>query len=1100
MTSAKTAVSRVLIANRGEIAVRISRTLAEMGATSLAVHAADDADSLHVRVCDEAQALPGSGAGCYLDMGAVIAAARAMGADAVHPGYGFLAENAAFARAVGEAGLCFIGPRPETLDLFGDKVQAVSLARRTGVPCLPTMDHPRDLAGAHAFVQDLAPRAVMVKALAGGGGRGMRRVETDAELEAAIAVCRSEALSAFGDDRVYLELAIDHARHIEVQLLGDGTDVVALGERECSLQRRRQKLVEVAPAIGLACELVQRLREAAVALGRAAGLTGLATVEFLLDQDAEGQFYFIETNARIQVEHTVTEAVTGLDLVRLQVEVARGRTLADLGLTTAPAQQGFAIELRINLEAMGADGSIRPASGRLTQYEPPGGPGVRVDGCGFAGLAPHPGFDSLLAKLIVHASQGGFAAAAAKARRAAREFRIAGSQTNLGLLAALMSEPDVISGAAGTDFIEANMARLATAALTALPENTTGPAAVAQAATVHRPAPEPGAQSAAAPLRGSIVAVEVEVGQTVAAGQSLVVLEAMKMQHPATAPVAGVVLRIDVVKGETVDEEAPLVWLSPLAGSGAHDVAATIDLDRIRPDLQQFHDRLALTFDEARPAAMAKRHGLGMRSARENIDAIFDAGSFQEIGALTIAAQRRRRSHEDLQKNTPADGMVAGVGQVNADLFPEADARCVGLAYDYTVLAGTQGHFNHKKTDRALEFAEHWKLPVIFFAEGGGGRPGDVDGGALIASSLDTTSFTTFARLSGLAPRIAVAAGRCFAGNAAFFGCADITIGVEGANIGMGGPAMIEGGGLGVYAPEDIGPAAEQYANGCLDLLVKDEVEAARQSRQLLGYFQGRAPAGAYADQRLLRHLIPEDRLRVYDIRKVIETLVDEGSFTELRGGYGAGIITGLIRIDGRPMGLIANDPRHLGGAIDAQAAEKCGRFLQLCDAFDLPILSLCDTPGFMVGPQSEQQAAVRRVSRMFVTAATLTVPVLTVVLRKGYGLGAQAMAGGDLTASSMICAWPTGEFGPMGLEGAVRLGYRKELEAETDPAARDALFNKLVGHMYEKGKAIQVAEVLEIDAVIDPSETRQWLTRALTACGKAPIRSGKKRPFIDVW
>jgi acetyl-CoA carboxylase carboxyltransferase component len=437
---------------------------------------------------------------------------------------------------------------------------------------------------------------------------------------------------------------------------------------------------------------------------------------------------------------------------------------------------------------------------------------------------------------------------------------------------------------------------------------------------------------------------------------------------------------------------------------------------------------------------------------------------------------------------------------VNGHLFDEDRARCVGLAYDFTVLAGTQGHFNHKKTDRILEFAEHWKAPIVWYTEGGGGRPGDVDGGQLAASSLDTTSFTTFARLSGLAPRIAINSGRCFAGNAVFFGCADITIATRYSNIGLGGPAMIEGGGLGVFTPDEIGPSHVQYANGALDLLVEDEAAATAAAKQILGVFQGTTPDWSCADQRRLRHLIPENRVRAYDVREVILTLADEGTWLELRGGYGKGMITGFLRIEGRPLGLIANDPRHLGGAIDSEGAEKGGRFLQLCDAFDVPVLSLCDTPGFMVGPQSETTAAVRRGSRLFVTATSLTVPLFTVVLRKGYGLGAQAMAGGDFSAPAMTVAWPTAEFGPMGLEGAVRLGYRKELEAEPDAAARQALFEKLVGRMYEVGKALSVASVVEIDAVIDPAETRAWLVRALKACPVPPRPKGKKRPFVDVW
>ena len=1088
---------RVLIANRGEIAVRIARTLSDLGQVSLAVYASDDADSLHARFCDEAAVLPGRGVRAYLDIEAIIAAAKSLGAEAVHPGYGFLSEQAAFARACRDAGLIFIGPSPLTLELFGDKVRAIALAHTAGVSCLPSFVDTQDLEAARRFVAEQGAAGVLVKASAGGGGRGMRPVSDPEALEAALAACRAEAKAAFGDDRVYLERAVPQARHVEVQVIGDGKGAQVLGDRECSLQRRRQKLVEFAPAIALSQDLRRTLHTQALALAEAAELEGLATVEFLIDAASPVSPWFIEVNARLQVEHTVTEAVTGLDLVALQIGVAEGRTLADLGLSSPPASRGSAVELRVNLETLDASGEVRPQSGRLTVYEPPGGPGVRVDGCGYAGYAPHPGFDNLLAKLIVHAPDGDAAAVAAKARRAARQFRIEGVESNLGLLGALMAEPAVAAGEATTRFIETCAPRLAEAAKAERPVIA---ATIAKSsATVEVIGPD-GAVAIRAPLRGQVAMIEAQPGDVVTAGRSVVVLEAMKMQHPAASEVSGRIVRIDAVVGDTVDEGQPLAWLAPAADVG--DVAETldVDIDHIRADLQALRDRLWLTEDAARPAAIAKRHALGMRTARENVAAVLDPGTFQEVGALTIAAQKRRRTREDLHRNTPADGMAAGYGLVNGDLFDEEAARCAVLAYDYTVLAGTQGYFNHKKTDRVLEFAEHWKMPVIWFAEGGGGRPGDVDGGALIASSLDTTSFTTFARMSGVAPRIAVAAGRCFAGNAAFFGCADITIGVEGANIGMGGPAMIEGGGLGVFAPEDIGPAREQFANGCLDLLVADVAEAARASRQLMSYFQGRTGPGDCSDQRRLRHLIPENRLRVYDIRAVISTLADTGSFMELRGGYGQGMITGFLRVAGRPLGVIANDPRRLGGAIDSEGAEKGARFLQLCDAFDVPILSLCDTPGFMVGPDSERTAAVRRGSRLFVAATTVSVPFLTVVLRKGYGLGAQAMAGGDLSASSTICAWPTGEFGPMGLEGAVRLGFKKELEALPDPVERDALFRKLTDQMYAKGRAEQVAEVLEIDAVIDPADTRDWLTRSLTACGPLPKRTGKKRPFVDVW
>ena len=601
-----------------------------------------------------------------------------------------------------------------------------------------------------------------------------------------------------------------------------------------------------------------------------------------------------------------------------------------------------------------------------------------------------------------------------------------------------------------------------------------------------------------APMAGSIVSIDVMPGDIVSVGQSLAVLEAMKMHHEVVAEASGTIDSIHNDEGEVVDEDA-LMFTLVVSGESqsALNSGETYNLDAERDDLNEVYARHALGLDENRPEAVAKRHQRGNRTARENIDDLCDPGSFQEFGALAIAAQRRRRSVEDLMEKTPADGMVAGFGTVNGDHFDEQTARCGVLAYDYTVLAGTQGHHNHKKKDRLFELAERWEMPVVFYTEGGGGRPGDVDTDDLFMSWLDIKTFTTWPRLSGVAPRIAVNSGRCFAGNAVIFGCADITIATANSNIGLAGPAMIEGGGLGKYQPEDIGPIDIQTANGVVDIACKDEIEATAIAKQTLGYFQGSIKSWQAGDQRVLRHIVPEDRLKVYDVREVIKALADEDSVIELRKDYGGGFVTALIRIEGHPFGLIANDPRHLGGAIDGDGGEKGGRFLQLCDTYGIPVVSLCDTPGFMVGPESEKTAAVRRGSRLIVASANLSVPLFTVVLRQAYGLGAQAMAGGSLHEPFFTIAWPTAELGPMGLEGAVELGFSKELAAASDQKTRERLYNELLGKMYEKGKAVSVAQTFELDAVIDPAETRRWLVR-----GRANAHGRHKpaRKYVDVW
>ncbi|HJQ83186.1 MAG TPA: carboxyl transferase domain-containing protein, partial [Candidatus Binatia bacterium] len=522
------------------------------------------------------------------------------------------------------------------------------------------------------------------------------------------------------------------------------------------------------------------------------------------------------------------------------------------------------------------------------------------------------------------------------------------------------------------------------------------------------------------------------------------------------------------------------------------------DLAHVRPDLAEVERRHAGTEDAARPDAVERRRRTAQRTARENVTDLCDPGTFVEYGPLVIAAQRRRRSVEELIERTPADGLVAGIGRVNGELFDESRSRTVVMAYDYTVLAGTQGLQNHRKKDRLFELAARWRLPVVFFTEGGGGRPGDTDGAGV--AGLDCWAFNYWGRLSGLVPLVGVNSGRCFAGNAALLGCCDVVIATANSSIGMGGPAMIEGGGLGVFHPDEVGPMHVQVPNGVVDVAVDDEAEAVRVAKRYLAYFQGPLAAWECADQRALRGLVPENRLRIYDVRAVIATLADSGSVLELRRHFGLGMVTALVRVEGRPVGVVANDPRHLAGAIDRDGADKAARFMQLCDAFDVPLLFLCDTPGMMVGPEAEKTALVRHVSRLFVVGANLTVPFFTIVLRKGYGLGAQAMAGGSFKAPLFTVAWPTGEFGGMGLEGAVKLGYRKELAAIEDAAERTKLFEEMVARMYEHGKAVSYATYFEIDDVIDPADSRRWITTALRSVPPAPRRRRKKRPCVDTW
>ena len=1098
---------KLLIANRGEIAIRIARAAADAGLATVAIHPADDANSLHVRIADEAHEIPGRGARAYLDIEGVIGAAKASGCDALHPGYGFLSENADLAQRCADEGIVFVGPSPAALKLFGDKVAAKQLARRCGVPIIAGTTGPSTLEEIKAFFASLGDNAaIMIKAMAGGGGRGMRMVERAADIDDAYARCQSEAKAGFGYDGVYAERLIRNARHIEVQIIGDRHGSVShLWERECTIQRRNQKLVEIAPSPSLTDGLRQRIVEAARQLASEARYDSLGTFEFLVDGEAgegDGAFAFIEANPRLQVEHTVTEEVLSVDLVGGQLAVAAGATLASLGLDQAsvPKPRGFAMQLRINMETMDATGGTQPTGGTLAVFEPPAGPGVRVDTFGYAGYRTSAAFDSLLAKVIVHTPMK-WADVVAKGARSLREFRIEGVATNIPFIQAILAHPDFQANRVSTSFIDRNVADLVKAAQTAAPSLFAASGTVAHSAAssaTAEPVPE-GAEAVMAPLQGTIVSIPVAEGDMVRPGQQLAIIESMKMEHLVTAQQGGRVMRIVAADGATLMQNEAILYLEPQDVEG-HLVAeqAEIDLDHIRPDLAELLARQAITFDENRPSSVERRRKTNQRTARENIAQLVDEGSFMEYGSLAIAGQRRRRSVADLIENTPADGLVSGVATVNAKTFGEHAARCMVISYDYTVLAGTQGHMNHKKIDRMLSLVEQWRMPLVFYAEGGGGRPGDTD--RLGLTGLDGPSFVQFAKLSGLVPVIGVVSGYCFAGNAAMLGCCDVIIATKNASIGMGGPAMIEGGGLGVYHPAEVGPVSFQSPNGVVDILVEDEEEATRVAQKYLSYFQGAVPEWRAPDQRLLRRAIPENRLRVYDIRNVIDLMADEDSVLEIRRDFGVGMITAFIRIEGKPFGLIANNPKHLGGAIDAEAGDKAARFMQLCDAFDIPIVSLCDTPGFMVGPEAEKTAIVRHVARMFVTGASITVPLFGIVLRKGYGLGAQSMIGGGFHASFFTAAWPTGEFGGMGLEGYVRLGFRKEMEAIADPVERETWYKNKVAELYANGKATSIASVFEIDNVIDPAETRRWIMAGLRSVPVPPERATRKRPCIDTW
>lgn len=1090
---------KMLIANRGEIAIRIARTAAALGIRTCAIYPEDDAGSRHVAAADCSARIPGRGAAAYLDHAEIVRTAVREGCDLIHPGYGFLSENADFADACVANGLTFIGPSGDALRALGDKAQARQIARKLSVPLIQGLDVVNSTDELTTFFDAQGDGGgIVIKAVSGGGGRGIRIVKKRDDIEAALKSCRAEALAAFGDQNVYVERLIERARHVEVQVIADGNGgVIHLWHRECSLQRRNQKIIEIAPCLWIAPDVADAMLRDACRIVQEVNYVGLATVEFLYDV-GRSDYAFMEVNPRIQVEHTVTEEILDLDLVALQVGVCTGTNLEAQGLSqrAVPKPREIAIQARVNAESMGADGTASAAVGLVSLYEPPGGPKVRVDGAGFSGLTLTPYYDSLLAKVIVRAD-GGWEAARASLDRALSEFQVAGVETNIGFLRSVLQLPEVKSGEFTTRLIDQKTRELVEGTV---PAQKFKAASVAMQTTQRASLNvENGNIGVPSPMPGVLITLLVAENEPVGVGTPIAVLEAMKMEHVVTSETAGYVRQLAQI-GSTVGKGDMLIVVETAdVEVAAEAVETAFDPDAIRPDLQEVLDRLALCEDAARPAAVDRRHNTGKRTARENIADLCDDGSFVEYGALAVAAQRGRHSEEYLRANSPADGIVAGIASINSEEFGAERSRVAVMAYDYSVFAGTQGHFGHRKTDRLLSIAEKAALPIVIYAEGGGGRPGDTDNKPGV--NLANPTFWKMARMSGIAPLVGIAAGRCFAGNAAALGVCDVVIATEDASIGMGGPAMIEAAGLGTCSPDEVGPSDVHSANGVIDVLVRDEAEATAIAKKYLSYFQGDSSTWEVSDQRVLRGAVPPDRKRAYDVMPIIETVFDVGSVLELRRGFGRGVITAFARLEGRACGVIANVSAINGGAVDRDEADKTARFMQLCDAYDIPIVSFIDTPGFMVGPEAETRANVRHFSRIFLVGASLTTPMISVILRKAYGLGAMAMSGGSFHESSqMTFSWPSGEFGAMGLEGAARLGFRKELEAIEDLGERDKRYREIVDGMYQAGKATSIAPYLSIDTVADPADTRALIASGLKAFVKIHDEKQSKRSFVDAW
>jgi acetyl/propionyl-CoA carboxylase alpha subunit/acetyl-CoA carboxylase carboxyltransferase component len=1126
-------LERVLIANRGEIAIRIARAAAGLGLESVAVYAPADAQGLHVRMAGVAHAI-GAGAAfardpvrAYLDIDAIIEVARASGADCVHPGYGFLSENAEFARRCAQAGLVFVGPRPETLALFGDKVSARAFAQAQGVPVVPGSE--RALASVDEALAQAAAVGypVMLKAAAGGGGRGMRQVDRADDLPEAYARCQGEAQAAFGDGSVFVEKIVPRPRHIEVQVLGDGRGgVVHLHERDCSVQQRNQKVVEVAPAPGLDAALRQRLLDDALRLARAANYLNAGTVEFLVRPDT-GEHYFIECNPRIQVEHTITEQVTGVDLVEAQFRIAAGASLADLGLAdqaAVGAPRGYAIQSRL----------VSTGAGVLSAYREPSGPGVRVDACGYLGLAPPPQFDPLLAKLIVQSnSSASFASAVDRALRALDEFHIAGVPTNREQLRAILAHPAFRAGDARTTLL-AEAPALAAAGGAAPAGDAAATARNTlrfleeQAAALGRPgraaalpagpsrpplAQRDGLRAAEAPMAGSVLEARVAPGAQVRAGDTLFVITAMKMETAVTAPCAGTVTDMHPLgAGDAVAAGEVLALLQPVAGDApVADPRAAADgwgpvLAEVEALRAMAHARLG---PASREPGVVRQRDRGKLTCRERIGRLLDEGSFREVGS--IAGFASYDADGVIAEFTPSNH-VGGRGRIEG-------RTAIVCADDFTSRGGHADGSIAAKSVHLDRLSVELKVPSVRLLDGssGGGsvaamvpkqekaaasgvqessgaiqagRPRVTGGGgSFLPGHLNSTLYT---EQLATVPVVNLLLGSVVGIGAAKAVLGHFSVMVRDiAQLFVAGPPVVSHAMGYEVTKEELGGWHIHCTNGAVDNLAESEDEAMAMARRFLSYLPPSAfepPPVRAADpsdppdrrDEELFSLIPRKRTTTFDVRRAIRLMADRDSFFEIGPLWGTDQVTGFVRFNGHPMGVIASDSRHVnGGALTADGCDKLRRHLDLCDSFHIPVLNLVDNPGFAVGIEHERAATIRKGGEWMVAFAQVAVPIFTVLMRRSFGVAGNNYAT-PRAAVSVRVVWPAADVGGIPPEGGIEAAYKRQLAEAADPAALRAEINARI----ESARGpVGPLNRFQMEEMIDPRDTRrlicEWVENA---------------------
>ncbi|HVN01288.1 MAG TPA: carboxyl transferase domain-containing protein [Caulobacteraceae bacterium] len=1106
---------RVLIANRGEIAIRIARAADALGIETVSVYAAADALGLHTRVTTQCREIKSGGddpVRAYLDIDALVAIAKETDCDCVHPGYGFLAENTAFAARCAAEGVAFVGPKPETLALFGDKVRAKALAREAGVPTVPGSQAALTSADEAIAVAAQLAYPVMLKAAAGGGGRGMRQVDAAADMAAAFARCRSEAEAAFGDGAVFLEKLIAAPRHIEVQVLADQAGAtIHLWERDCSVQLRNQKVIEIAPAPNLDPTLRRRILEDAVALAKAAGYVNAGTVEFLVDP-AAGERYFIECNPRIQVEHTVTEQVTGVDLVEAQFRIAAGETLADLGVTWSPPARGYAVQARV----------VATGAGTIAAYKEPAGPGVRVDACGYLGLSPPPQFDPMFAKVIGGSnSSGSLASALERTRRALAEFQIVGLPTNLASLEAILARPELAAGDARTTLLAEHpeltapgeaAASGARALLDQQAAALTGPRSNIVEALSAGPSLEvrEGEAGVECPMAGQVIEVAAQAGAVVAAGDTLLVVSAMKMETAVTAPCAGVVAELAAVEvGGAVAAGQIVATITPTAlgdrpppSYGEASWAPTLAEVKALQDIA--HARFA---PGSTDPGVVRQRNRGKLTCRERIDLMLDPGSFREVGSIAGFA-----SYDDegrIAEFTPSNH-VGGWGKVEG-------RQAVVCADDFTSRGGHADGSIGAKSGYLDRLSLEFKCPSIRLLDGSSG------GGSVAAmvprqqAAGESQAQESSGAITAGRPRVSGGGGSFLPGHlgSTMFAEQLATVPVVnmllGSVVGIGAAKAVLGhfsvmvrdiAQLFVAGPpvvahamgyditkEDLGDWRIHCRNGSVDNLAETEEEAAAQAKLFLSYLPSsvyEAPPRVHCDdppdrrEEELFTLVPRKRTTTFDMRRAIRLMADKDSFFEIGPLWGTDQITGFVRFNGYPMGVIASDSRHVnGGALTADGCDKLRRHLDVCDVFHLPILNLNDNPGFAVGLEHERTGTIRKGGEWMIAFAQVSVPIYTVIMRRSFGVAGNNYATPKSGVSARV-VWPAADVGGIPPEGGIEAAYRRQLAEAADPAALRAEINARI----ESARGpIGPLNRFQMEEMIDPRDTRrlvcEWLENA---------------------